>query len=449
MTNRRVHGRTRSDHPTSTSSLSLVQQGAVYATGMFSHSMRQMAVVVIPLWAVLLDASPLMIGIVIGARSVMPIFFAIHGGVLMDRFGARRVLLAAGGLATLLPLMFPAAPWIAALIAFQLLAGLAENIGVLGAHTLVGQFAKGSSTHTGRLSFVIFIGQFAGPPLVGAAWDLMGPWGAFGFLCFWASCGLVAASLLPESARPKAEDPNDADPRKGSSVSSLIPSRGDYASTIKLLLAGGVAVVLAVTGMRYVGIAIQGSFYVVYLEQLGITGMAIGLLLTAAGALAAAGSVVAGWLARFASPLALLFGSVAVSVALICITPLLGSYLALVIASSLRGASLGISSAVSLSALSGLVADDIQGRAFGLRMTINRALSAVLPVLMGVVVELVGLEAGFYVVGTLALSVLAVTALAAGRSPASGGTAAMEPLPAPVTDAPADAAAAPATRPLA
>jgi len=439
---------TASLQPDSASSLTWLQQGAVYATGMFSHSMRQMAVVVIPLWAVLLDASPMMIGIIIGARSVMPIFFAIHGGVLMDRLGARRVLLVSGALATLLPLLFPAAPWIATLIAFQLLAGLAENIGVLGAHTLVGQFAKGSSTHSGRLSFVIFIGQFAGPPLVGAAWDLMGPWGAFGFLCLWACCGLVAASLLPGGFEPGAKRPVPAERTPRFSLASLMPSTGDYASTMKLMLAGGVAVVLTVTGMRYVGVAVQGSFYVVYLEQLGIAGTAIGLLLTAAGALAAAGSVITGWLGRFVSPFALLFGSVALSVALICITPLLGSYLALVIVSSLRGSCMGISSAVSLSALSGLVAADIQGRAFGLRMTINRGLSAVLPVLMGAVVELVGLEASFYVVGTLALTVLAVAALAAARLSAREEAAGAGPLPAAAAGAAVDVAAVPATRSL-
>ena len=412
------------------SKIPLRVQGSIYATGMFSHSMRQMSVVIIPLWAVLLDASPLMIGIIIGCRSVMPIFFAIHGGVLMDRFGAHRVLLASGTLATLLPLLFPAAPWISALIAFQLLAGLAENIGLLGAHTLVGQLAKGSSTHTGRLSFAIYIGQFAGPPLVGAAWDLMGPWGAFGFLCLWAACGLLAAALLPRSVQPKAASPDNTESPERFSVRSLLPRTGDYSSTIKLMLTAGVVVVLTITGMRYVGIAIRGSFYVVYLEQLGVTGTAIGLLLTAAGALAATGSVISGWLVRFITPLALLFVSVALSVFLVCVTPLLDSYLALAIVSSMGGACLGISSAVSLSALSGLISADNQGKAFGLRMTINRLLSAALPVLMGAVVEFVDLEAGFYAMGTLGLLVLAITALVARGLPAPEEEGAADALPA-------------------
>ena len=144
------------------SSLNWVQQGAIYATGMFSHSMRQMSMIVIPLWAIFLDASPFMIGIIIGCRSVLPMFFAIRGGALMDRLGARRVLLASAALSACLPLLFPVSPWIVALAAFQLLAGLTENLGVLGAHTLVGQHAKGSATHAGRLSFTIFVGQFAG-----------------------------------------------------------------------------------------------------------------------------------------------------------------------------------------------------------------------------------------------------------------------------------------------
>jgi len=76
---------------------------------------------------------------------------------------------------------------------------------------------------------------------------------------------------------------------------------------------------------------------------------------------------------------------------------------------------MGVSSAVSLSALSGIVPDEFQGRAFGLRMTINRALSAALPVVMGAVVEIAGLEMAFYLVCALALAVLTVAALAARR----------------------------------
>lgn len=71
-------------------------QGAVYASGLFNHSMHQIVTVLMPLWAVTLDPRPFMIGLVIGSRFLLPILFSIHGGAMMDRLGTRRVMLGAG-----------------------------------------------------------------------------------------------------------------------------------------------------------------------------------------------------------------------------------------------------------------------------------------------------------------------------------------------------------------
>ena len=67
-------------------------QGTVYASGLFANSMNNMMNVVVPLWIVSIETSPLMIGIAIGARSFMPLCLSIHGGAMMDRVGTGRVV---------------------------------------------------------------------------------------------------------------------------------------------------------------------------------------------------------------------------------------------------------------------------------------------------------------------------------------------------------------------
>ncbi len=57
----------------------------IYGSGLFSDGATN---VVVPLWVLYLEPSPLAFGIVIGARSFLPFLFSIHGGVLMDRLGA-------------------------------------------------------------------------------------------------------------------------------------------------------------------------------------------------------------------------------------------------------------------------------------------------------------------------------------------------------------------------
>ena len=64
---------------------------AVYGAGLFSNSISNMMNIVVPLWALALDPTPLTLGLILGARSVLPLLLAIHSGVLMDRIGTRRV----------------------------------------------------------------------------------------------------------------------------------------------------------------------------------------------------------------------------------------------------------------------------------------------------------------------------------------------------------------------
>ena len=52
---------------------------AVYGVATFSFSMVIMVNVVMPLWVVSLDASPLMVGIVLGSRHFLILLFSIHG----------------------------------------------------------------------------------------------------------------------------------------------------------------------------------------------------------------------------------------------------------------------------------------------------------------------------------------------------------------------------------
>src|SRR5262249_55805643 len=172
-------------------------QGAVSGIGLFSTSIFQIGAVIIPLYADTMDPSPLMFGLVFSAAHIVPLFLSIHGGALMDRLGARRVMLVCAIAGAILPLAYPAALWIWALVLLQLLLGFAESMGWLGAQAMIGQLMHGRTLYAGRMSFIIRIGQLVAAPMGGAAWDLAGPWGAFAMMSVWASGSVVCALLLP------------------------------------------------------------------------------------------------------------------------------------------------------------------------------------------------------------------------------------------------------------
>src|SRR5262245_58866802 len=82
-------------------------QVAVYGIGLFSTSIFQIASVIVPLLAYTLNPSPVMFGLVFSAAHILPLFFSIHAGALMDRLGARRVMLFCTAFGAVVPLLYP------------------------------------------------------------------------------------------------------------------------------------------------------------------------------------------------------------------------------------------------------------------------------------------------------------------------------------------------------
>ena len=72
-------------------------RAAVYVAGISGLGIVPMASVVVPLWAVEIGTPPVLLGLALGARSLLLVFFSIHGGALIDRLGTRRMSLLAEG----------------------------------------------------------------------------------------------------------------------------------------------------------------------------------------------------------------------------------------------------------------------------------------------------------------------------------------------------------------
>jgi MFS family permease len=399
----------------------LRHRAAIYASGVFNGNVFHMGSVILPLWALSLDPSPLMIGLFLGCRQILPVLLSIHGGALMDRFGARRVMLVFGLVGAASFALFPAFPSLfAAAVVLQMLSGLAESINWIGTQALLGQVLKGSPADAGRMAFVMRIGGFAGPPLIGGTWDLFGPWGAFGALSAWVACGWLAAWMVP-SGTPSTTGPKEAvgkTPAPSMRWRDVLPRISDYVTTFRLLAIPTVALVAACTILRQSGSAVQSSFYVVWLDGIGISGTAIGMLLGVSAAVAAPASLAIGPLSRRFGAHNLLLFMVIVSVITISITPLLGTYLLLLVAIGVRGGSQGMNLPLMMSLTATTVDRQDQGKGMALRITINRASSMVVPIIMGAVAEAVGLENSFFIIGGIGVLMLAFLAVWVARSPA-------------------------------
>ena len=143
----------------------------------------------------------------------------------------------------------------------------------------------------------------------------------------------------------------------------------------------------------------QSSFYVVYLDGLGITGTEIGMLFGAAAATGAIGALATGRLTNFIQPAFFLILSVLGSIVFMGMTPLLGVYALLMVVIAVRGSCLGFSQVLMISILGQSLDRTSQGKGVGLRTTTNRVMNTALPPVVGVIVEIAGLENAFYIVG--------------------------------------------------
>jgi MFS family permease len=374
-------------------------QLAVYGSGMFADGATQ---VVVPLWLITLQPSAFAFGIVIGARALLPFLLSIHGGVLMDRLGARQVMLVFATIGLILPILFPLLPWVWAAGILQLFIGLTTTMSWVGAQTLVGQTMRGNSIFARRLSFSNRLGGLICPLIAGASWDAFGPWGGFGTMFCWSVFLLISALMLPERTHAQKEA------RGSFSLRDVVPRIDDHARAFALLAIPAVAVVAIGSVLNIATGAIQNSFYIAYLEKIGLNGTLIGILVASANVTALAGTVGVTRIMRRIGDIRLLNASVVGAIVAITVTPFLASFAPLLGMSLFRGWSVGIGQPLMISIPSNAVPPGSQGAAVGVRISLNRLVQTVLPPLMGGVVGVIGLEASFLVTGGILLVLVSI-----------------------------------------
>ena len=409
-----------------------------------------MMVVVVPVFVASLGLSYLWAGVILGCRPVLSLLFSIHAGSLMDRIGGRRVMIFFGTVGVIAPLLYPAAPWLGwiwLLIVGQMMAGLADSMGWLGAQTLIGQHMKGRTKYTGRLSAIIRVGHAIAPIMVGVAWDRWGDWAAFGLMSIWNGGFLMCALMLPRSHQREGDEVEQ--PAIGESRvqwRDLMPDPADYISAFRLLAIPAVAATVMIGMMPHVGNYVQSTFYIVWLEQSGITGTLIGVLIAIASIAAACGSLLAARLRRVISPYWLFLIVVWVAITVICLTPLVGRvsasglissallpitdiqaflqisstaalFLVFAIALAIRSGFNGVQQPLVISLVLTTAGPDAHGKAVGLRATANRITSIGTPIAMGAIADWLGLEQAFYAVALIATTMILLMAAYIRRHP--------------------------------
>jgi MFS family permease len=381
-----------------------------YTSGMVNDSQTELIGFVIPLYALFLGMSPFELGMLVSSKSVLSSILSIHSGVLMDRFGTRRVMLAMGAACTFMPPLFAVSGWFPFLLILQMALGAVLSFGWIGSQALAVYVGRNDPRVVGRFSFFARVGVMMAPVAGGLMWDYLPYW--VSFVVGGAMGGVFWLSVNALPPKEVGEDPDKATERPPFRLRDILPSLSDYIGAIGLLVIPMVAFVVTVSSVRIGTALLQNSFYLVYLKELGLSATVIGLFVTLSQLMAATGTLSSAWFQRFMHPHWLFLGMVVTSVTSIYVTPIFGSVLALLaLAIAIRGFAQGASQPVMYTILSRAVSREIQATAIGLRATGNRVAGIILPLILGGVAELWGLSTTFYVTGGLLLSILAAAGI--------------------------------------
>jgi MFS family permease len=376
---------------------------SLYVAGPFSMGYVDFFTFLIPLYGLSLGLDAVEIGILVGARSILALFLSIHIGVLMDRFGTRRVTLFFVWTGMALAPLFPLVPGFWALLLLQLLNGAAVSFAWSGAQTLIAQLTDGDAGYIGRFSFFARLGSTTAPILAGIVWDFGGAWSAYLFAAGWGAV-LTIALLRTQEAEIFGPRPADGTGRTRFRARDVLPRASDYVSSIMLVAIPAVAVSMAIISMRNTTYSIQTSVYVVYLEQIGLVGTTIGILFATAEIASGFGSLFAGRAMRLGDPQRTMLSGTVLSMLLIAMTPLLGGIFVLLLLSQvIRGWLEGVIQPVILSVQARAVGRHQQGAVVGLRQTGQRLTSIMIPPLMGGIADHWGVSESFFILGTLML----------------------------------------------
>jgi MFS family permease len=384
----------------------------------------------IPLFGLSLGLDASEIGILVGGRSILALFLSIHIGVLMDRFGTRKVTLFFVWVGMALAPLFPLVPGFWTLLLLQLISGAAVSFAWSGAQTLIAQLAEGDAGYIGKFSFFARLGSTTAPILAGAVWDSGGAWPAYLFGALWGGVLTIALLRTPE-AEIFGPRRHDARGRARFRARDVLPRASDYINSFMLVAIPAVALSMAVISMRNTTYSIQTSVYVVYLDRIGLVGTTIGILFATVEIASGFGSLFAGRAIRLGDPQRTMLSGTVLSILLISATPLLGGiFLLLLVSQAVRGWLEGVIQPVILSVQARAVGRHQQGAVVGLRQTGQRLTSIVIPPLMGGIADRWGVSESFVILGAFMLLLCVPLALITRRITRPVGAQKAEPTPA-------------------
>jgi MFS family permease len=358
---------------------------ALIALGILNHTVLSGSRVTVSLYALSLDASPFVVGTLLGLYSFLPMWFAVGAGRLSDRIGVRGPMLAGScgiAIGAALPWIFPGLP---ALFAATSLTGISFMLFQVAAQNATG--ALGAPADRPRNFSLLALGYsvsgFAGPLVVGLLIDHASFATTFAVL---ALLPLVPAVVLARGS--------PALPRSRA-AHAPIASGG----AMELLRNRHLRRVFTVNALLSMAWDLHTFFIPIYGAKLGLSASLIGVILAAFAAATFVVRLAMPWIARRFSEFEVLTAALFVAGGAYALFPLVASVGPLMTLSFTLGLALGSGQPMVMSLLHSIAPAGRMGEAVGVRMSIINAATFAVPLLFGAIGSSIGIGPVFWLVG--------------------------------------------------
>lgn len=354
--------------------------------------------VIVPLYALGIGASPAEIGIIMAMRSLLPFLLAIPGGAMVDRYGVRFMVTRLALACAVLSLAYPFATSVFHLVLLQLVFGVCQSFCWIGVQTGIGKTYRGDPIVTSHLGFWSMGGTFFGPFIIGFVWDHFGAESTFVATALW--CAVMSILALQLSQEVSGGD------RAASKRQAM---KGDYRQAVQLLRDPIVVYIVACSSIRLGAVSLQTSFVPVYLAELKFSATQIGVLIGVSAISSACSAFLHTILSKSWSSEKVLGVFIVLALIAVSAMSLTDSYAVLAFLNITMGLAVGVTQPAMFSVLGAKISKDIQGLIVGLRTSLNRCATFLIPLFAGLIAGIVSTQWTFLIVGIVLLGLMLVT----------------------------------------
>ena len=338
----------------------------------------------IPLLSEKMGAGPTTIGFIVGAFSLIAVFLSIPIGGLVDRLGVKRLLIFGVICNIVNAVILLHTDTVVKLIIAQLIAGLAFLLHVVASQAFISRLPDASQRERGFgwLSFGGAAGLSAGPILGGILVDRFDYQFAFWAVLVLSSGGLVLLGL---------KNTGDTNPAK-STYSPLQDARQASAMArdpkVMLILLFTFAIIFAAS--------LRSSFLPLLLRAEGLSEFTVGLLISVFAIMATSIRLLFGKLLNIFNLKKILAYSMLAIILAVGLIPSTSSVAGFTILISIFGLGFGMTQPLSMVMISDLTNSTQSGLAMGLRFSSIMLAGLISPIILGFIIETIGLSPAFY-----------------------------------------------------